>query len=541
MRELNTGLPASRIPAMRRKHHKTFADYLAIAISPVLIMALVGSLVFFLLQIVYEGQFKGRLGWTLFWFVFASVLVSRISIQRGRFQASLYGLALAASTAVLITMFLDQAGIACAFLAVIWWCSSKLTWDCTLIDEEADSSGEGLLEVAGIERPGAKEQAAPQRRRFTDWVFNRPERAGQPHAPGLWVIYFSIAALPVFGVGQLMIDPAKIERRAFGFLLLALYLACALGLLLSTSFLGLRRYLRQRRLQMPGVMARRWVGTGAMIAAIVLLSGILLPRPNAEYSLTSMAGKLGSQERELQEGAFFDERGQGEGGSWRNGLSRPLRSLMTGEEMTEEEVNPELEGEQELPFLQRLMRMLSQPARWIGLVLRWLLYVLLAIVVLRFLARRWPTILRELQAIWAGFVSLLARLLGWAIPGSLGGRLAAVGLPARRRRFSEYRNPFVGGNADRRSVEQLVQYSFEAVQAWAHERQIGRRPAQTPLEFGRAVSAEAPELRLELLHLAGQYHRLAYGRQAPSPELTQVLERLWSRLLSSAERPDRDL
>ena len=40
---------------------KTLADYLAIAISPVLIMTLVGSLVFFLLEVFYHGGYPGRM------------------------------------------------------------------------------------------------------------------------------------------------------------------------------------------------------------------------------------------------------------------------------------------------------------------------------------------------------------------------------------------------------------------------------------------------------------------------------------------------
>jgi hypothetical protein len=58
---------------MTRKPAKTTADYLAIAVCPALIMVLVGSLVFFLLQIGYSGQWTGRLQWVLFWFVFAMV------------------------------------------------------------------------------------------------------------------------------------------------------------------------------------------------------------------------------------------------------------------------------------------------------------------------------------------------------------------------------------------------------------------------------------------------------------------------------------
>src|SRR5882724_6436179 len=118
------------------KPQKTLADYLAIAIAPVLIMTLVGSLVFFLLGLIYSGEHEAKLRWVLFWFVLASVLVSRISIEHGSEHATLYGGALAVATALWILRFVDSALGALSLLAFIWWCASKLTWDCTLVDDD---------------------------------------------------------------------------------------------------------------------------------------------------------------------------------------------------------------------------------------------------------------------------------------------------------------------------------------------------------------------------------------------------------------------
>src|SRR5437764_14652594 len=60
--------------------HSTLADWMVIALSPLLIMALVGSLVFFLIEILYVGQYVERMRWILFCFVFGSVLVGRMSM-----------------------------------------------------------------------------------------------------------------------------------------------------------------------------------------------------------------------------------------------------------------------------------------------------------------------------------------------------------------------------------------------------------------------------------------------------------------------------
>ena len=45
----------------RPKLRMTNADYVAIAVSPALIMALVGSLVFFLIEVLYVGDYHARL------------------------------------------------------------------------------------------------------------------------------------------------------------------------------------------------------------------------------------------------------------------------------------------------------------------------------------------------------------------------------------------------------------------------------------------------------------------------------------------------
>ncbi len=242
----------------KQRPDKTLADYLAIAVSPVLIMVLVGSLTFFLQGMLYQGQFDSRVKWILFWFVLGSVLIARIAIESGREHASIFTLGLGAVVSLAVFKFVPEKQLAViGCLALIWWLTDKLTWDCTLIDETEDASGEGLLQVAGVGdqanlSDNAVEDAAAQKKRRPFWMrllLNTTERAGRPHAPGLWVVYFSLMALPVFGFGQAMIPRGQTAERGFAFQCLFCFVGAALGLLMLTSFLGLRRYLRQRGLQ----------------------------------------------------------------------------------------------------------------------------------------------------------------------------------------------------------------------------------------------------------------------------------------------------
>src|SRR5262245_52052584 len=90
--------PSLNMSSDTKQPRQTLADYVVIVLSPVLIMGLVGSLVFFLLEVFYrtDGQWKGRLQWILFFYVFGIVLVARISMMgeiAGR--APLYGAILA--------------------------------------------------------------------------------------------------------------------------------------------------------------------------------------------------------------------------------------------------------------------------------------------------------------------------------------------------------------------------------------------------------------------------------------------------------------
>ena len=60
------------------------------------------------------------------------------------------------------------------------------------------------------------------------------ERRRRPHAPGVWVVYFSLAALPLFGIGQVFLPAGSLAARQYAFCLLCTYTASGLGLLLAT-------------------------------------------------------------------------------------------------------------------------------------------------------------------------------------------------------------------------------------------------------------------------------------------------------------------
>jgi hypothetical protein len=635
----------------------TLADFLAIAISPALIMVLVGSLVLFLLEIFYLGQYEARLRWIMLCFVFATVLIARIAMTPGIAErASLYGLALAAATFIALQMFikyppgLPVAGFTWAInlviMTVIWWCAHKLTWDCTLIDENVDASGAGLLEAAGFEQQVARgeedqtpsprnaRQSPPRHERglFAWWERYhryRQEQQQQPHAPGVWIVYFSLAALPLFGLGQSLIPANELERRQRVFWFMVGYVGSALGLLLSTSFLGLRRYLRQRKLKMPVAITGVWLTIGAVLVALLLVVGAFLPRPNPEYPLLPVHGWLGSEEREASRYAVMrDSPGKGEGrpgaggkdgragessgsqgqggakgehGSGGSGKgqsgsgqakgeqgssggsssgksgqgqnngqsgssnqsgqsgsqSRPgngertqsgnqngsrgganqgqgnQADQKTGEGMKQlSESEASHQSEATPPSASSLSSLLHT----LGRFLKWLVFAMIAIIVafivlraiLKFLANftGWAHgLLNALQGLWQG-------LFGWLSPTPSAAEPEEPALLERRHvPFAAFGNPFLDGSTGRQTPEDLVRYSFRALEAWAWEYDLGRQADDTPLEFADRVALNVPDaLAADCRRLAVLYARAAYSRQPLPESCLAVLQQFWRHL-----------
>jgi len=288
---------------------KTLTDYLVIAISPALIMTLVGSLVYFLIAVFYHGGYAGRMEYIFALFVFAAVLIARISIEEGREYSMMYAVPLALAMLLVLGRFTSSPMLFnIIMLGIILWCADKLTWDCTVIDEQEDASGEGLLQTVGMEgsqdSPAAGPSTAAHDLEATTsrqpppapktWWQRFVEYRKRPHAPGVWVIYFSLAALPLFGIGQRFIPASEVDARRYVFKLLCVYTASGLGLLMTTSFLGLRRYLRQRRLEMPLEMAGVWLSVGSVMIVALMFVCWLLPRPSPEYSITQVPIQISS-------------------------------------------------------------------------------------------------------------------------------------------------------------------------------------------------------------------------------------------------------
>ena len=109
----------------RSRSRGTLVDYLVAAIEPVLIMIMVGSLMFFLLDLWYEGPVLDRLRWILFWFVFGIVLITRVSMQIGSTLATGYGVALGGAVALVASVLAGFQPFLLVVMGVVWWATTS--------------------------------------------------------------------------------------------------------------------------------------------------------------------------------------------------------------------------------------------------------------------------------------------------------------------------------------------------------------------------------------------------------------------------------
>jgi hypothetical protein len=138
------------------------------------------------------------------------------------------------------------------------------------------------------------------------------------------------------------------------------------------------------------------------------------------------------------------------------------------------------------------------------------------------------------------FLRQLLEELKAILSGLFGGRRAAAAEEAAAapapppRPFAAFKDPFLSGAAGRTSADQLVRYTFEAVQAWAFERGSPRPAHATPLEFSQQLGVQAPQLAAEVRELAQLYSQITYARGSLSPSCLPVLRRLWEQLRVSS-------
>ena len=285
---------------MKQFEDKSLNLILLQIVGPILIMLMVSSLVFFLIEVVYRGPHTQRIYWVMGLFTIASVLVARIAIEEGLSRAQLFGLALAIATLIASMQLVEFAMlpvlrplVLIGLISIVMWTANKLTWDCTVVDRSRDVSSSGLLERLKREWTQATDKDTEDSHLKKIWNFF--VLGSKSNSPGTWVFYFALIAFPLFGIGQWFVRP---ESGLWIYVLFAVYFASALGLLLTTSLLGLERYLAKRNVHVPVAIARNWMILGGGFTLAVMFLVLLIPKPGGAGTFQDALAALSSPFRQ---------------------------------------------------------------------------------------------------------------------------------------------------------------------------------------------------------------------------------------------------
>ncbi len=288
---------------MTETRPQTAADYAATAVAPLLIFLMISSLANFLMLVLYHGGHPQRVAWTLMMFTLGTVGIARVAIEKDRAYSLGYAGILGLVAFLAMLRFVDSPIFSAFILILIAYLSDRIVHDCTLIDDSIDASGQGLIDsgrlfvkqqIESSSTPPPHSDSGPQSHNEEDGPI-KATRGTRENQPGRTVMYLALAALPLFGLGQFFLrQDAETWRRAQW--LLGLYLFASLSLLVTTSFLGLRRYLRQRRVDMPADVSVAWLAGGLVMIAAILLVAYLAPLPGqaiASFQLPSFLDSPG--------------------------------------------------------------------------------------------------------------------------------------------------------------------------------------------------------------------------------------------------------
>jgi hypothetical protein len=199
------------------------------------------------------------------------------------------------------------------------------------LDQSAPSDAgvaPGLSTRAGELEAITSAAAGPDRPWWERWF----ETDRRPHAPGVWVVYFSLAALPLFGFGGWFVPSGDAAARSRVFQLLW-SMSAAIGFAPGDQLSAARSCGSGGRC----LMTATWLTLGLALIAATLLATAILPRPRVEYSLSQLpvvftsavrransfaAGKEGTEDKsndrattsEVQEGQQAEQQGAKSGG-----------------------------------------------------------------------------------------------------------------------------------------------------------------------------------------------------------------------------------
>ena len=529
---------------------RSVAEIILELIAPALIMVLVGSFVMFLVEVFYQGSYTARLDIILMLFTFAAVLIGRISIEQDHSVAALYAIVLGIVTLLAMVRFVELTGPLAAFslpinvglLAIVWFFTHKLVWDCTFVDMTKDVTATGLLDSVGSRwkklrdafdevdqlasdevnpiRPTTPNQPAAPWAPFLRWLRHR-----RANTPGLWVIYFAFLTMPIFGIAQGFIPASDLPSRRWVFQLFVAYILASLGLLMTTSLIGLMRYLHGRQVEMPNSLMISWISVGSVVGVALLCLAWLLPRPAPEYSIAkSLPFSFKTPDSTRPNSWALGSDGQKSGvqanSSRRNGQQGQSGQGQSGQGQSGQG-----------SFANGVSQFSLPPAlTHVGTLIKILAAIALLTLLTWALLRYRKEILASCREWWSGLTRWWSLFLGRKSRQRRGIDPVSSVAVNPLRPFTTFSNPFRGNLADQLSPDELVAMSFTALESWAQDFGHPRHEDQTPIEFAKSLTCSVPELGPSAQAFTKLVNQSAYAPNTLDRKCLPTVKRLWDQL-----------
>jgi hypothetical protein len=292
---------------------------------------------------------------------------------------------------------------------------------------------------------------------------------------------------------------------------------------------------------MPANVALGWLKFGVSVAATVLLVALLVPCPGGADSWTSLRYHIDYQlHRASQYAMRFNPHGTGKSGN-RNPSDTsqsPNPKPQSGKQPSNSgPKTPDQAGDQNGQNHSPSKKSPPPPptpAAHLYQLLKWLLWLGGAALIAWWIFRRREMLLQMWREFWAALAQFFRNLFGFrlTLPGTRRQRYLA-----KPKLFAEYQNPFLSGQETTLTPQQLILYSYEALQCWAVEQEITGSPEQTAREFCRQLSGSFSEIAPELNHLAFVHGHASYGTSIPNRYRPELPKQLWDYMSAARLQP----
>lgn len=514
------------------------SKFLTMILVPVCIWGLVSALLLHLIEVrsIFIAGGENRLRLASLAFAWGCILVQRMSRSEGISTAKAYG----AGLGVAIAMFSIHnaytyrlpapwpvvALVNIVLFAILAWTAWTLTAACSVDSEiKMKTAGEtGILpEFRILNRRKKKEE--DDKKLDEMWV----ERLPAKH-PGRVILYFSLFALPAFGLGAYLFDLDGEAGLRLGALLFA-YLWFALVVLSLASLGQIRAYFEKRDVTLPEEIGLTWISIGFAVVTFVMVIAFFLPQPESipalfirdrvmsayrghetQYGLKDSAGRVANEGPQQVEGAPSDQEARQLAERQNPGKGDEFVNYVRERGQDRQRTVQEIKQETSESFRQLVDGVLK---------LMLILGAIFGLVVL------YAVVMSFYRGLSEGFGGLVFR------------RKRKQSKPKRKRkrnepvpemiRFKEFSNPFIG-TYSMTDGNELVRYLWRALVAFCADAGSPCDPDQTPKEFVESKPAALEGFEQHAEFIAGLFTYSEFSGQPIPEDIVPHLQTFWNEM-----------